>query len=244
MEMGKTHPLVVMEPNRQPTEELMLEKGHAGEMLDIVKVWATIQGEGPHAGRPAVFIRLAGCNLACHGCDTDYTTGRYVVPVNAVIGYLHPAWPSFFVLTGGEPLRQNIGPLVSKLLDAGKEVQIETNGTLYQPLPYERRPLTIVCSPKAPAISSRLRPHITAYKYVLSSHCVNEENGLPLDILGDRNLRPAYPPPYFPKDRVYVQPFDTGMLFENIKNAHAVAASCMKFGWRAGVQLHKHLDME
>jgi len=58
--------------NTQPIEKRAIDT----HLLDIVSIFPTIQGEGPYTGQRAVFVRLAGCNLMCPGCDTDYTTGR------------------------------------------------------------------------------------------------------------------------------------------------------------------------
>ena len=105
-------------PKRKPL-------GGDGSSLEVQELFPTIQGEGPLAGHPAVFIRLGGCNLACAFCDTEFESYR--------------PW---------EPLRQPISPLCDGLLAEGWRVQIETNGTLWRALD-ER--VEIVCSPKAPA---------------------------------------------------------------------------------------------
>lgn len=106
----------------------------------------TIQGEGPSAGTPALFIRLSGCNLECRAwCDTPYTwdrerfdlaaerTRRSIADLTAWAA-VHPE--PLAVLTGGEPLMQQLAliPLVRALIGIGKRVEIETNGT-YLPTP-------------------------------------------------------------------------------------------------------------
>ena len=77
--------------------------------VEIVDIWKTIQGEGPLAGCPSVFIRLAGCNLRCPWCDTDYTSNRKLWRASEVVELVRAIRPSgLVVLTGGEPFRQDI----------------------------------------------------------------------------------------------------------------------------------------
>lgn len=101
----------------------------------------TFQGEGPSAGRLAMFLRLAGCNLACSWCDTPWTwdASRYDlraestrVDIDDLLSTLW--WPgALLVITGGEPLLQ-AGGIADYLDRDGRDVEIETNGTLPPPL--------------------------------------------------------------------------------------------------------------
>ena len=61
-----------MLPNSQPIEK----RSRDADVLEVHSIFYTLQGEGPFCGSPAIFIRLAGCNLQCPGCDTDYTSKR------------------------------------------------------------------------------------------------------------------------------------------------------------------------
>lgn len=100
----------------------------------------TIQGEGPHAGRTAYFIRLGGCNLSCTWCDTPYSTGTHGIPLSTIprvtiptiIDGIPPG--TLVVITGGEPLmharREPFQALLHNLKALGCEVHIETNGSL------------------------------------------------------------------------------------------------------------------
>jgi len=93
--------------NIQPIEKSVFdEEGR----LNVVKVWSTIQGEGPFTGTPAVFVRLAGCNLQCPLCDTNYTTNRKLRSAEEVADLVQSehSKTSLVVLTGGEPFRQNV----------------------------------------------------------------------------------------------------------------------------------------
>ncbi len=94
----------------------------------IAEVFRSIQGEGYHAGRPAVFVRFAGCNLSCPWCDTDHSAKENLTAVQlaeAVEKFLHPLG-DFTVLTGGEPCIHDIQTVVRHLNGL---VAIETNGT-------------------------------------------------------------------------------------------------------------------
>jgi 7-carboxy-7-deazaguanine synthase (Cx14CxxC type) len=122
----------------------------------VKEIFYTLQGEGHHTGRPAVFCRFAGCNLwsgheadraraVCRFCDTDFVGtdgaggGRFDTAV-ALAEAVAKTWPRlggggrpFVVCTGGEPLLQLDAPLVDALHREGFEVAIETNGTRLPP---------------------------------------------------------------------------------------------------------------
>jgi 7-carboxy-7-deazaguanine synthase (Cx14CxxC type) len=121
----------------------------------IKEIFYTLQGEGAHAGRPAVFCRFSGCNLwtgresdrasaICQFCDTDFVGtdgeggGKFKTPeeLAATINALWPAsYPAskYVVFTGGEPLLQLDKPLIDAMHAAGFTIAIETNGTLPVP---------------------------------------------------------------------------------------------------------------
>jgi len=119
--------------------------------LKTIEIFASVQGEGLRQGEPTVFVRLAGCSLRCGFCDTKTAwRGGRETPVEAVVaevlrlqGGLPAAW---VCLTGGEPLAQDLRPLVDRLHDEGFLVQVETNGTF----PPERRADWTTVSPKPP----------------------------------------------------------------------------------------------
>ena len=104
------------------------------DTLPVMEAFYTIQGEGYHQGKAAYFIRLGGCNLACDFCDTEFERFAPMAVAEIVARAREEALP-LAVITGGEPLRQNIAPLCEALLHAGMQVQIETNGTLWRSLP-------------------------------------------------------------------------------------------------------------
>lgn len=121
----------------------------------VKEIYYTLQGEGAQTGRPAVFLRFAGCNLwsgreadrnaaVCRFCDTDFVGtdgpgggkfGQATALAHAVSGY----WPAngggrpYVVCTGGEPLLQLDATLIAALHAEGFEIGVETNGTLAAP---------------------------------------------------------------------------------------------------------------
>ena len=119
----------------------------------VKEMFLTVQGEGGQAGRPAVFVRFAGCNLwsglerdregaVCKFCDTDFvgTDGLNGGKFNTAATLARAAaslWPGggspYLVCTGGEPLLQLDRTLIDALHDEGFEIAVETNGTLVAP---------------------------------------------------------------------------------------------------------------
>ena len=119
----------------------------------VKELFYTLQGEGAHAGRSAVFLRFAGCNLwsglerdredaVCSFCDTDFVGvdgpgGGKFADADALAGAVANAWPGggkpYVVCTGGEPLLQLNAPLIDALHGKGFEIGVETNGTIAAP---------------------------------------------------------------------------------------------------------------
>jgi organic radical activating enzyme len=110
------------------------------DSLRVSEIFESIQGEGASAGAPAIFLRLATCNLRCSWCDTKYTwdweSHRYEEEVRTesvarVAARLAEVTGRRLVITGGEPLLQDraLSALVA-LLPAALPIEIETNGTL------------------------------------------------------------------------------------------------------------------
>ena len=121
----------------------------------VKEIFYTLQGEGAHAGRPAVFCRFSGCNLwsgresdrasaVCSFCDTDFVgtdgeCGGKFAGAAALAAVIDSLWPDtypagkYVVFTGGEPLLQLDAELTACMHQAGFQVAIETNGTLPVP---------------------------------------------------------------------------------------------------------------
>ncbi len=119
----------------------------------VKELFYTLQGEGTHTGRPAVFCRFSGCNLwsglekdranaQCNFCDTDFVgtdgeNGGKFKTVDELADKAESLWPGggkpYIVCTGGEPLLQLDEPLIKAFQSRGFEVAVETNGTIEAP---------------------------------------------------------------------------------------------------------------
>jgi organic radical activating enzyme len=141
-------------------------------VLLVTNIFYTIQGEGPYAGRPCVFLRLAGCNIGekidCPWCDTQFSFARgKELNFNDVRRQLTATrnGATLIVVTGGEPLLQwtVLKQLMESMTDDGLTWQFETNGLLLKAdiladarsAPYHTH---FVVSPKVPANHGRYRP--------------------------------------------------------------------------------------
>lgn len=118
--------------------------------LTISEIFYSIQGESTFAGLPCVFIRFSGCNLRCNYCDAAYTWEEGEVSTIEDILAAISTYPSTLVeVTGGEPLQQKECPqLLRRLLETGKTVLLETNGSIaIDPVPPE---VTCILDVKCP----------------------------------------------------------------------------------------------
>jgi 7-carboxy-7-deazaguanine synthase len=161
------------------------------------------------------------------------------------------------VITGGEPFRQNIGPLIEALLSNLVSVQVETNGTLppsplrrhryqprVQPLGQLNAPSAfIVCSPKTGKVLPSILESCCALKYVLDADSLGDD-GLPLTALG-HTANPWLARPPLGWDRaVYLQPADHKDEAKNRANIDATIRSCLANGYTLQLQIHKYLNLE
>ena len=208
-------------------------------MYTVKEIFYTLQGEGFHAGRPAVFCRFAGCNLwsgreqdrataVCTFCDTDFVgvgpDGGKFATAEALAEAVAARWPAgaggqpFVVCTGGEPLLQLDEAAIGALHARGFEVAVETNGT--QPAPAG---LDWICvSPKADAA---------------------------LALTAGHELKLVYPQEKAPPERFaglgfrhfYLQPMDGP---DRVATTAAAVAYCLAHPqWRLSVQTHKALGI-
>lgn len=206
----------------------------------VKELYYTLQGEGFHTGRSAVFLRFAGCNLwsghdadrasaICPFCDTDFVGtdgpgGAKFEDASALAAAIAGAWPKgpagtrFVVCTGGEPLLQLDERLLAELHEVGFEVAVETNGTL--PVPDGVDWLTV--SPKA---------------------------GAPLTLRSGDELKLVYPqegagPEQFGQlafRHFYLQPMDGP---ERERNTRLTVSYCLDHPqWRLSLQTQKYLGI-
>lgn len=121
--------------------------------LLVTSYFVTLQGEGPFSGLPAVFVRLAKCNLACSFCDTYFDGGDWMTFEQLTARLNDAVWEApldqkdyVLVITGGEPMLQKaLGPWLETQVGKWRAIQIESNGTVVQSIPDE---VVLVVSPK------------------------------------------------------------------------------------------------
>ena len=171
----------------------------AGDKLFVTSIFYTLQGEGPYRGEPAVFVRLAKCNLACSFCDTYFDGGDWLTfdqvyqRIQGVISDYFGDMPQWIntkvglVITGGEPmLQKNLGPFLQEMQQYFAWTQIESNGIIVQDIPVDT---TLVVSPKCLEKNGRavkyLQPNpdmldrADCLKFVMSADLDSPYNNVP-----------------------------------------------------------------
>lgn len=205
----------------------------------VKEIYYTLQGEGNHSGRPAVFCRFTGCNLwsghehdrgkaICRFCDTDFLGfdgpggGKFTNPKALAIEVLSK-WPGggspYVVCTGGEPLLQLDEVLIKELKNLGFEVAVETNGTQKAP-----PGLDWVCvSPKG---DSQIR--LTSGDEL---KLIYPQKGVDPVRYEDFNFR-----------HFYLQPLDDSHLIDNV--ARTVDYCLRHPQWKLSTQMHKSINID
>lgn len=205
----------------------------------VNEIFYSLQGEGVNAGRPAVFVRMSGCNLRCPFCDTDHAahtllSGPEIIAQIAAALHLGTEIPqgTFVVLTGGEPALWVDDALVATLHEAGCYVAIETNGT--RPLPAAIDWVTL--SPKDLYVGESSAEGSASAAPVLTA-CDE------LKVVMQRPFE-AEPYPHIRATHRLIQPCDTGDASLN-RSVHADAVAwCLQHpAWRLSLQTHKLLGI-
>lgn len=197
--------------------------------LYLNDVFWTIQGEGRHAGRRALFVRMPHCNLRCSWCDTKFDTHDQWDD-GKLIEFATREKGRFAVITGGEPLMHRHTPRVVALLKAlNYEVAIETNGTFPVPLAMQPHQLDwITCSPKRDAdyeVHEDLWRHVDEFKYVV-------DEGFDFELLARHQIDDG---------KVYSLSPEFGNLRANVDRILDFLAS--NPGWRLSLQTHKWIGV-
>ena len=127
--------------------------------LRITEIFLSIQGESSHAGKPCAFVRLTGCPMRCVWCDSVYTfTGGERISFEEIFARLKEFGCNLVEVTGGDPLAQkNVYSFITKLLDEGYEVLIETGG-FFSTENVDAR-AKIILDVKCPASGESVRNH-------------------------------------------------------------------------------------
>ena len=107
-----------------------MDKVNRGLMLPLMEAFYTIQGEGYHKGTAAYFIRVGGCDVGCHWCDVKESWNAETHPPTNIRQIAEEAsrYSDTIVVTGGEPLTWDMGPLTAALKELGLKIHIETSG--------------------------------------------------------------------------------------------------------------------
>lgn len=246
----------------------------SGEVVVVHSIFPTLQGEGPHAGCPAIFVRLAGCNLRCYFCDTEFEKNAQALYVDRVVSDVRNAMKEcntdLIVLTGGEPLRQQVVPLIWAFSEEGWHTQIETAGTVWP----ERASLSrgmagledliegqvaeLVCSPKTPRVHPMIEKHCDHFKYIIRKGHTCPDTGLPIANTqtesGEHRPRRLYAPhPDNVLPTIWLQPMAEYREINGRRisaggadalNADECVRLCLKHGYRLSLQQHKILCIE
>jgi len=206
-----------------------------GNSIFVQEIFPTIQGEGIFSGLPAIFVRLGGCNLACSFCDTEFENFQemQILDILNDIKKIKSIYSNInlIVITGGEPLRQNILKLFQLLDKNGYKIQIETNGTLYQDVPDF---VSIMASPKCingkyTNIHPDLMSKVSALKFLIS------QNLLGYDAIPDFVFDLKIP--------IFLQPMDELTHDKNNANNELTVKLSMQYGFRISIQTHKILNI-
>ncbi|MDX5326220.1 MAG: 7-carboxy-7-deazaguanine synthase QueE [Bacteroidota bacterium] len=101
-----------------------------GFFVPLMEEFYTIQGEGFHTGKAAYFIRIGGCDVGCHWCDVKESWNPDLHPPTDIetIADHASSYADTVVVTGGEPLTWNMGPLTKSLRSRGLKIHVETSG--------------------------------------------------------------------------------------------------------------------
>jgi 7-carboxy-7-deazaguanine synthase len=133
-------------------------------LIKIAEIYESIQGEGLYTGTPSVFVRVSGCNLRCHFCDSPFTSWN---PEGTAMGLeeilrTSLAYPSsHIVVTGGEPmLFPEIADLSHRLSSAGRLVTMETAGTVWQRVSCELMSISPKLRNSTPSVADHPAWHV------------------------------------------------------------------------------------
>jgi len=188
--------------------------------LRINEIFYSIQGEGARAGEPSIFVRLAGCDLKCSFCDTEFESGKEM-NLSELVEHI-ARWPCrWIVWTGGEPMLQLTGAIVAFFHAKGYQQACESNGNHPIPETIDWR----VISPK------------------VAEHVVKRHNPGGVDEL--RYVRhsghTSVPTPAINATHYYLSPIFDGNTpnAENVKHCLELCKANPK--WRLSLQLHKLL---
>ena len=187
-------------------------------------------------------------HVVVHNCDTKWDDAKdpYLTPAE-IKEKIYEAAPrcNLVVLTGGEPCRWKLDDLLFELRNYN--VQIETAGTFWQDCMGGSR-VTVVCSPKTSKVHPKILQHCEHWKYVVTAGDADPADGLPVKSTqrkGDEMVGgPMARPPRNRPVNIYLQPCDEGDPVKNKEHMYHMVQIALKYGYRAGLQLHKIFGVE
>ena len=191
--------------------------------MRVNEIFESVQGEGFHSGRAAVFVRLSGCNLKCPFCDTEHQSYKDMSE-EEIVAEIAKYGAELVVITGGEPMLQLTETLVSRIHAIGRMVAIETNGTI----PVPRIVDWITVSPKMAFVGEVGKPKLV-FAHEVKVVFDGEHEPEDYDITS-----PHY----------YLQPCDTGDAKAN-KEIYKKIVEYVKNNpkWKISLQTQKILDV-
>lgn len=189
-------------------------------MYKVNEIFYSLQGEGRWMGRPAVFVRMSGCNLKCPFCDTDFRGYREMSTDDILSKCLEEGGECrFIVLTGGEPSLQVDEQLIATLHQAGYYLSMETNGTHAIPEGID----WVTCSPKVDFTEGGelVVRKVDELKLIFDGEHEVSDHGIACTFR-------------------YLQPCDVG----NDSRNYLILSECIKYikahpEWQLSVQMHK-----
>lgn len=201
-------------------------------LYPINEIFFSLQGEGFHAGRAAVFIRLSGCNLQCPWCDTDHfnadelTTKEIVKIISYYISYKENV---LIVITGGEPTIYNLNPLLEEItmVFPSNTIAIETNGIKLDTISHLQGEIWITVSPKFMLYD--YSPFFKDHKWHGDELKIVFESGIDQEFLKTLPNKLAF-------DHFYIQPCS-----ENFQPAVDFVKENSQ--WSLSVQIHKLINI-
>jgi organic radical activating enzyme len=206
----------------------------------IAEIFFSIQGEGPTAGLPAVFIRLQGCSVGCQWCDTKYSwdpaAGR-AVDLDGLMSQARSYPCRRVVITGGEPLESSLFyPLVTALQNEQFEIEVETSGTVEPPVRSGREiqwNVSVKLAASGVEESRRINP--AAIRRFLEYHAWWK-----FVVAGEADLAEALRLAErfaLPRERILLQP-EAIRRDELIERSPWVIEACKRHGFRFSPRLH------
>lgn len=257
--------------NEQPQFPVRVDNGR---WLAVQNIRHGLKPHGPMEGKPAVFIDMAGCHLACTWCNVDYTSSvheqrqqLHIDDILEAVSNHARHGTTLVVISGGEPCRQNIAPLMQALLEDVStpinHVVVETSGMIAPQggdilfddgFPLDKRFVTFVVSPKLSRVDPWFYKRADHWLYVAAAGDVHPADGLPYKRTqrqavviartaaeranSDFDSPAIMRPPSARKVTVWLRPVEDVIGNVSTADLKAVVESCTSRGYRLALPAH------